>query len=111
MSENRSKPCFVIVVEDEVLIRMLAVETLEEAGFIVLEAKHAAAALDLLESKAETIVVLFTDINMPGNMDGLGLAHYVREHWPWIGQLITSGRLVPALDGFPARSRFLKKTL
>src|ERR1700712_221670 len=102
------KPC-VIVVEDEFLIRMLAVETLSDAGFAVLEAEDAAEALAYLEARSDTIGVLFTDIHMPGEMDGLGLAHHARKHWPWIGQLITSGRATPAGRGFPAESRFLRK--
>ena len=102
------KTC-VIVVEDEFLIRMLAVETLSDAGFAVLEAEDAAAALAHLEVKADKIGVLFTDIHMPGQMNGLDLANHTRQHWPWIGQLITSGQATPAAGGFPAESRFLRK--
>ena len=53
--------------------------------------------------------LLFTDIVMPGEMNGLELAHHARTHWPWIAQLITSGRGAPALNTFPVGSRFLQK--
>jgi DNA-binding response OmpR family regulator len=102
------RPC-IVVVEDESLIRMLAVETLLDAGFTVLEAEHAAAGLSHLEAQASRIAVLFTDINMPGDMNGLELAHHARTLWPWIAQLITSGRGTPALNTFPAGSRFVLK--
>jgi CheY-like chemotaxis protein len=108
MAATHFKRC-VVVVEDELLIRLLAVETLTEAGFTVLEAGHAAEALTHLEAQAAAIGVLFTDIHMPGRMDGLGLAHHALLHWPWIGQLLTSGRANPALDGFPPGSHFLQK--
>ena len=68
----------VLVVEDEPLLRMLAVEVVEEAGFIAIEACDADEAVILLESRAD-ITLLFTDINMPGSMDGLKLAHTVRR--------------------------------
>ena len=67
---------FVIVVEDDALIRMVAADVLADAGFTVIEAGHAGEALALLEAHASGIHVLFTDIQMPGAMDGLALAHY-----------------------------------
>jgi CheY-like chemotaxis protein len=81
----------VLVVEDEALLRMLAVEVLEEAGFIAIEARDADEAIVLLESRTD-ITLLFTDINMPGSMDGLKLAHAVRERWPPIKILVVSGK-------------------
>jgi DNA-binding NtrC family response regulator len=71
----------VLVVEDEPLLRMLAVEVVEEAGFIAIEARDADEAVILLESRSD-ITLLFTDINMPGSMDVLKLAHAVRDRWP-----------------------------
>jgi DNA-binding NtrC family response regulator len=106
MAKDRSKPC-VVVVEDEVLIRMVAIDVLTEAGFIVLEAEHAAHALTHLEAKAADIDVLFTDVHMPGEMDGVDLAHHAQRHWPWITALITSGR--GGLAALPAGSRFIPK--
>jgi CheY-like chemotaxis protein len=82
---NRSQSV-VLIVEDEPLLRMLAVEVVEEAGFVALEAGDAYEAVALLESRPD-ISVLFTDINMPGSMDGLKLAHAVRDRWPPIKSL------------------------
>ena len=81
MSIPAGKPPVVLVVEDEPLLRMLAVEVVEEAGFIAIEARDADEAVVLLESRSD-ITLLFTDINMPGSMDGLKLAHAVRDRWP-----------------------------
>jgi CheY-like chemotaxis protein len=76
----------VLVVEDDPLLRMLAVEVVEEAGFIAIEARDADEAVILLESRTD-IALLFTDINMPGSMDGLKLAHAVRDRWPPINRV------------------------
>jgi two-component system, response regulator PdtaR len=96
---------FVLVAEDEELVRLVIVQVLLDEGFEVLEAEHAEAALIVLESHARRIHVLFTDIQMPGTMDGLALAHHASKHWPWIGLLVTSAR--PRSDGtaFPEQSR------
>jgi CheY-like chemotaxis protein len=77
-------PLRVVIVEDEPLIRMLLADTLEEAGFAVIEAGRADMALNLLKAKAEEVHVVMTDIHMPGPMTGLDLARHAREHWPWI---------------------------
>ena len=74
-------PPIVLIVEDEPLQRMLAVEIVEKAGFVALEAGNADEAVALLQSRAD-ISLLFTDIDMPGSMDGLKLAHAVRDRWP-----------------------------
>ena len=71
----------VLIVEDEALVRMTAVDMIEEAGFEILEAANADEAILLLEARRD-ITVLFTDIEMPGSMDGLGLAQAVRGRWP-----------------------------
>lgn len=81
-----------LVVEDEPLLRMLAIEVVEEAGFVAIEARDADEAVALLESRSD-IALLFTDINMPGSMDGLKLAHAVRGRWPPIKILLVSGRV------------------
>ena len=98
-----------LVAEDEELVRDIAAAALRSGGFIVLEAEHAAAALRHLHDRAATIHVLFTDIHMPGDMDGLLLAHHTSSTWPWIAVLITSGRSPPAAHQMPAGSRFLPK--
>jgi CheY-like chemotaxis protein len=87
----------ILVVEDEVLIRQLSVDQLEMAGYEVLEAGTAAEAINILESGAH-IAVMFTDVNMPGDLDGLQLARLVHDRWPNIQLLVTSGggRIAPS---------------
>jgi two-component system, response regulator PdtaR len=99
----------VLVAEDEDLVRLVIVDALEDAGFEVIEAEHAEAALSILQIHAARIHVLFTDIQMPGAMDGLALAHHAATRWPKIALLITSGRPRPLQRSFPERSRFLAK--
>jgi CheY-like chemotaxis protein len=100
---------FVLVAEDEELVRFVIVQALLDEGFEVMEAEHAEAALIVLGSHARRIHVLFTDIQMPGTMDGLALAHHTSKHWPWIGLLVTSARPHPERAAFPEKSRFLAK--
>jgi two-component system, response regulator PdtaR len=100
----------VLVVEDEALIRLGIVDVFDDAGFIVLAAKDAAEAVVLLQAaRARRIDVLFSDVNMPGVMDGLLLALHAREHWPWISLIVTSGWLRKGLGEMPANTRFFQK--
>jgi CheY-like chemotaxis protein len=99
----------VLVAEDEELVRILVVEALRDAGLEVMEAMHAEAALSVLKQYAARIHVLFTDVQMPGAMDGLALAHHASRNWPRIALLITSARPRPDRAMLPARSRFLAK--
>jgi CheY-like chemotaxis protein len=99
----------ILVTEDEQLVRMVIVQALLDEGFEVLEAEHSEAALVVLENSARRIHVLFTDIQMPGTMDGLALAHHTSKHWPWIGLLVTSARPQPGRAAFPRNSRFVAK--
>jgi two-component system, response regulator PdtaR len=101
-------PPVVLVVEDEPLLRMMAVEVVEEAGFVALEAGNADEAVALLESRLD-IALLFTDINMPGSMDGLKLAHAVRGRWPPIKILLVSGQVRLQPSQLPSSSRFVGK--
>jgi two-component system, response regulator PdtaR len=101
-------PPVVLVVEDEPLLRMMAVEVVEEAGFVALEAGNAVEAVALLESRLD-IALLFTDINMPGSMDGLKLAHAVRGRWPPIKILLVSGQVRLQPSQLPSSSRFVGK--
>lgn len=87
---------------------MLAVEVVEEAGFVALEAGDANGAFDLLESRPD-IFLMFTDINMPGSMDGLKLAHAVRDRWPSIKILVVSGHVQPQPADLPADCHFIGK--
>jgi CheY-like chemotaxis protein len=99
----------VLVAEDEELVRFVIVEALRTEGFEVMEVEHAAAALIVLESHARRIHVLFTDVQMPGTMNGMALAHHTSTHWPWIGLLVTSAQPHPDSTAFPEESRFLAK--
>ena len=98
----------VLVVEDEGLVRLDASESLRDAGFAVLEAADAAEALDIVYSR-EDINVLFTDINMPGTMDGLELARCVHNHRPNIRLVLTSGAVKPSSDQIPDSGSFISK--
>ena len=98
----------VLIVEDEALVRMTAVDMIEEAGFEVLEATNADEAILLLEARRD-ITVVFTDIEIPGSMDGLRLAHAVRGRWPPIKIIATSGRYVVRDGDLPSGGLFLAK--
>jgi CheY-like chemotaxis protein len=98
----------VLVVEDEFLLRMDAVDMVAGAGFEVLEAGNADQAIDVLESRCD-ITVVFTDIQMPGSMDGLKLARAVRGRWPPIKIVATSGHLDVREIDLPEGGRFLPK--
>lgn len=92
------------------LLRMRAVDMVEDAGYISVEAVDADQAVTILESRSD-IVLLFTDIQMPGSMDGLGLAHSVHARWPPIKIILVSGQLKLASIDIPANSRFFGKPL
>ena len=98
----------VLVVEDEALIRMSAVQMVEDAGFTAVEACNADEAIKLLESSPD-IRAVFTDINMSGSMDGWKLAHAIRGRWPPIHLIVTSGLYVPAEGQLPAKGLFIRK--
>jgi two-component system, response regulator PdtaR len=99
----------VLVAEDEGLVRLVIVAALEDAGFEVIEAEHAEAALGVLQNHAARIDVLFTDIHMPGTMDGIALARHTAKNWPKIAVLVTSARPPPHQPSLPEKSRFLAK--
>src|SRR3978361_2427985 len=105
-----SKTPVVLIVEDEMMLRMRAVDIVEDAGFISIEAVNADEALAILESRSD-IDLLFTDIQMPGSMDGLKLAHAVHERWPAIKIILVSGQVNPSDAEKPADSRFFGKPL
>ncbi len=98
----------VLVVEDEPIVRMMAVDCVEEAGFDAIEASDADEALQLMRSRSE-IDIVFTDVRMPGTMDGVQLARVIASEWPATQVMITSGHV--ASDdamGFGARKFFPK---
>jgi len=105
-----TNPTFVLVVEDEVLLRMSAVDMVEDAGYLPLEAGDAAEAVAILESRSD-IALVFTDIQMPGDMDGLGLAKAVHKRWPPIKIILVSGQQGLTNIDSPAESRFFGKPL
>ena len=100
----------VLVVEDEMVLRMRAVDIVEDAGFTPVEAVNADEAIKILEARSD-INLLFTDIQMPGSMDGLKLAHAVHDRWPSIKIILVSGQVKPSDAERPADSRFFGKPL
>lgn len=103
-------PAVVLVVEDELLLRMRAVDMVEDAGYTSVEAVDADEAVTILEARSD-IALLFTDIQMPGSIDGLRLAHAVHERWPPIKIILVSGALNLVNSDIPADSRFFGKPL
>jgi two-component sensor histidine kinase len=100
----------ILVVEDEMMLRMRAVDMVEDAGFAAVEAINADDALAILQSRSD-IELLFTDIQMPGSMDGLKLAFAVHERWPAIKIILVSGQLKLTDKDKPVDSRFFGKPL
>ena len=108
MYQSERKPPVGLIVEDEFLIRMDAVDMIRTGGFEVVEAENADEAILILEHRFD-IRVVFTDIQMPGSMDGLKLAAAIRGRWPPIKIVATSGLLRIRNDGLPCGSHFLPK--
>ena len=98
----------VLVVEDEPILRMMAVDVVEDAGFEVVEAVDADHAVLLLEERPD-IRIVFTDIDMPHGIDGMKLASMIRDRWPPIEIIITSGKMKPRPEDMPARGVFFSK--
>jgi CheY-like chemotaxis protein len=98
----------VLVVEDELFCRIHAVNLVEEAGYEAIEATNADDAIRILEARKD-IRIVFTDINMPGSMDGLKLSHAIRTRWPPIELILTSGYFAVNDADLPERSRFFAK--
>jgi len=98
----------VLVVEDEPLLRMMAVELVEDAGYVALEARTADEAIAVLESRQD-IRIVFTDVDMPGSMDGLKLAAAIRNRWPPVDLIITSGHVRVSAGDLPERGMFFSK--
>jgi two-component sensor histidine kinase len=97
-------------VEDEMVLRMRAVDIVEDAGFTAIEAVNADEALSILESRSD-ISLLFSDVQMPGGMDGLKLAHAVHDRWPSIKIILVSGQVKLSETDKPPESRFFGKPL
>lgn len=100
--------CTILVVEDDALVRMHGMDILADAGFEVIEASGADEAMAIL-CKHDHVHLLFSDVDMPGSMDGLELAHLVRARWPHICILMTSGHHHLQLSQLPVSGVFLRK--
>lgn len=109
MAQPESPPV-VLVVEDEMVLRMRAVDIVEDAGFVPIEAVSADEAIKILESR-DDISLLFTDIQMPGSMDGLKLAHAAHTRWPHIKIVLVSGQIAVTDADKPEDSKFFPKPL
>ena len=108
MGQTETGRPVVLLVEDEPLVRMFGADVLEEAGYEVVEAADGDEALQVLEARSD-IHVLFTDVNMPGSLDGLDLARLVHERRPGIKLLIASGQVRLNDNEIPDSGRFLPK--
>jgi CheY-like chemotaxis protein len=108
MGLSKCKRPVVLIVEDEFLLRIDAIDMVAAAGFEVLEAGNADEAIEILEARPD-VTVVFTDIQMPGSMDGLKLAQAIRGRWPPIKIIATSGRPNVGARDLPEGGRFLPK--
>jgi CheY-like chemotaxis protein len=108
MQPNARKRPVVLLVEDEFLVRMGTRAAVETAGFDVLEASDADEAIAIL-AVCDDVSLIFTDIHMPGSMDGLKLVHFVRDRWPPVKIVATSGRVRITDSDLPEGGRFLPK--
>jgi CheY-like chemotaxis protein len=98
----------VLVVEDSPMIRMGAVDLVLSAGYEAIEASDADEAIRVLESR-DDIDLVFTDVQMPGTMDGIKLSHYIRNRWPPIKLIVASGASILEESSLPMGSRFFSK--
>jgi DNA-binding NtrC family response regulator len=103
-------PAVILIVEDEMMLRMRVVSIVEDAGYTPVEASDADEAVTILESRSD-IALMCTDIQMPGSMDGMGLAHAVYVRWPSIKIIVVSGQLNPPSMELPPCSRFFGKPI
>ena len=101
-------PPVILVVEDEPLLRMFAADMAEDAGFEVVQAANATEAVDILERRLD-IRIVFTDIDMPHGISGIKLAACIRDRWPPIEIIITSGKPFPPETDLPERALFFAK--
>lgn len=98
----------VLVVDDIALIRMGAVDLVQSAGYEALEAQDADEAIHILESR-DDIDLVFTDVQMPGTMDGIKLAHFIRNRWPPVQLIVASGRDILEESSLPTGSQYFSK--
>lgn len=111
MSNENDAPAtapILLVVDDEVLVRMLACDILADGGFHCVEAVNAEEALALIDARPD-IALMFTDVDMPGEINGSGLAHLVAMRAPAVKILVTSGAAALQASDLPAEARFIQK--
>jgi CheY-like chemotaxis protein len=108
MGQGTPKKPVVLVVEDEPLIRLMAMDLIEDGGFDVVPVADAGEAVRILEKRLD-IRIVFTDIDMPGGMDGIRLAALIRERWPPIEIVVTSSHMHITQEQMPPRGVFLSK--
>ncbi|GJE56953.1 response regulator [Methylobacterium thuringiense] len=108
MNSTSSAP-YALAVDDDGLTRMNVFDILEDAGFRTLEAENGDDAIAVLEQHQASIVLLFTDVQMPGTRDGFALAREAHSRWPHISIVVASGRVRPAPNELPDGVRFLSK--
>ena len=106
--DRSSSPC-ALVVDDDAVILCDATAILEEAGFKVITAMHAEEALQHLSENGRQLTVLFTDVEMPGPIDGFGLARHTAQSWPEVAIIVASGRRSPGLGDLPEKATFIGK--
>jgi two-component system, response regulator PdtaR len=98
----------ILVVEDNPVIRICSLDLLRSAGFVALEASDADEAIRILEARSD-IRLVFTDIGMPGTMDGIKLAHYIRDRWPAVKLIVASGSAIVSQSHLPAGAKLFPK--
>ncbi len=108
MKEGDPKRQVVLVVEDEPVLRMAAVDLVEDAGFEAVEAADAIQAIEILEERRD-VGIVFSDIDMPRGMDGMKMAALIRDRWPPIQIILTSGYFSVEKVRMPSRSVFFPK--
>lgn len=100
---------YALVVDDDALLRMDVVDILSQAGFRTYEARDADDAIDLLQIKQASVVLIFSDVEMPGSRNGFELVREVARCWPHIAIVVASGRMKPGPDDMPEGARFIGK--
>lgn len=98
----------ILIVEDSTIIRISAVDLVRSAGYLALESSCADEAIQILESRSD-IDLVFTDVQMPGTMDGVKLSHYIRERWPPVKLIVVSGQAILEENSLPHGSQFFEK--
>jgi two-component system, response regulator PdtaR len=104
--DGTSEKNVVLVVEDEPIIQMEAVQVIKDAGYVVLHAANTDDAMTILEERPD-IRAVFTEIRVPGRLNGMDLARAIAERWPLIRLIVTSS--ASEVDNFPADWRYIQK--